>query len=50
MRIRVLRVCACVVLVTAALVTSRTAAQTITPYPSGPPFHDPPSDTSRSVT
>jgi hypothetical protein len=36
---------ACVVLVTAAFLASRPAAQTITPYPSGPPFHDPPSDT-----
>jgi hypothetical protein len=45
MRIEVCRVFACVVLVTAAGLASRPAAQTITPYPSGPPFHDPPSDT-----
>ena len=41
MRIRVLRLSACVVLVTAACLASRTAAQQINPYPSGPPFHDP---------
>jgi poly-gamma-glutamate capsule biosynthesis protein CapA/YwtB (metallophosphatase superfamily) len=44
MRIQVFRICGCVVFLTAAFLASRPAAQTITPYPSGPPFHDPPSD------
>ena len=48
MRIPVFRIVGCVVFLTAAFLASRPAAQTITPYPSGPPFHDPPSDSFKS--
>src|SRR6186997_677360 len=44
MRVRVFRVCAAVVLLSSVFLASRPMGQTITPYPSGPPFHDPPSD------
>jgi poly-gamma-glutamate synthesis protein (capsule biosynthesis protein) len=44
MWIRVFRVLACVLVVTSALLASPAAAQSINPYPSGPPHHDPPAD------